>query len=195
MLVFGKMPMTGRHGQVLHATCPACHHAGLWHVDRTHVWFTLYWIPIFPMYRIDVLVCGHCARGVELEAEEKAVANELVRLAGTIRDKHTLAERLSAHPGTSQLLARVEAMVPKNVSQDLHATWNRDNDELAEAIELSVYQPGKAMARITKIFGKGVNINAVHASGRRHLDTARYLETPKDVVDMLIRAGAVERDQ
>lgn len=194
MLVFGKMPMTGRHGPVLHATCPGCHNDGLWHIDRTHVWFTLYWIPIFPLYRIDVLACGHCGRGIELEAQEKAVANELVRLASSIRDKHTLADRLRAHPGADQLYQRLEAMVPRNVSQDLAAAWSSVNDELAEAIEFSVYQPGKAIPRIEKILGKGVNINAVHSTGRRHLDMARYLEVPQDVVDLLIHAGAVERD-
>mgnify|MGYP001567043923 FL=1 len=194
MLIVGRLPMTKRIGTVLHATCPVCNTSGYWQLDRIYVWFTLYWVPVFPLYRISVLACERCGSGVELESGDKVVANELVKLANSIRDKHTLADRLRAHPGADQLYQRLAAMVPRNVSQNLAAAWTSENDELAEAIEFSVYQPGKAMSRIEKILGKGVNINAVHSSGRRHLDMARYLEAPRDVIDMLIRAGAVERD-
>ena len=51
-------------------TCGNCHNTAGWMLTRATHWFTLFWIPIFPVGRKYLFTCPVCNRGHQLMKEE-----------------------------------------------------------------------------------------------------------------------------
>ena len=56
-------------GGVLPARCPNCNNLVEWRLVRKLVWFTLYFIPLFPYSKQYWLVCPICSKGFRLNTE------------------------------------------------------------------------------------------------------------------------------
>ncbi len=51
--------------------CPRCHNATPWKVQNERVYFSLFFIPVFPYKNRHILSCPVCREGREITTEEK----------------------------------------------------------------------------------------------------------------------------
>src|SRR6476469_5087544 len=79
--LFGFRNKSHEHGPTIAATCPRCHNSVVLHDVRFRRWFTLFFIPVFPLGRARrLLMCPICrwARDVPHTADE--LTNEMAEI-------------------------------------------------------------------------------------------------------------------
>jgi len=50
-------------GPTLPVMCPNCKNEGIWHHHQSQLWFTLFFLPVFPYQSKHLLLCDVCSRG------------------------------------------------------------------------------------------------------------------------------------
>ena len=73
---WGKQTTT-EYGPVMPVTCSHCNNEVYWHLTRTRVWFTLFFIPIIPYESKHNLLCPICSWGIELHGPQIERAKQL----------------------------------------------------------------------------------------------------------------------
>jgi len=76
MIIFGFGRKTRKdHGPAFYNDCPNCHNRTFFHYIAVRVWFTLFFIPVFPYKSIHAYVCRVCSWGFPIKTtDEKAEA-------------------------------------------------------------------------------------------------------------------------
>ncbi len=88
MVIYGWGRQTLKdEGGVLPAKCPNCNNLVEWRLVRRRVWFTLYFIPIFPYTNQHWLVCPVCNMGFKLSKEGAAQARAPLSRQDSVGDK------------------------------------------------------------------------------------------------------------
>jgi hypothetical protein len=59
-------------GALIMRMCEHCHNEAAWHLVSRSVWFTLFFIPVFPYERDHFLICPVCRTGLQLTDEQFA---------------------------------------------------------------------------------------------------------------------------
>lgn len=57
-------------GPALQRSCENCNNEKFWHLCKSSVWFTLFFIPIFPYKNDKLLLCPVCQSGLILTNED-----------------------------------------------------------------------------------------------------------------------------
>jgi len=70
MIIWGFRWMKRVLGQLGPYTCQRCHNAGMWQVIRMTRFFTLFFIPVFPVRRDYSLLCPICSHGSQITKEQ-----------------------------------------------------------------------------------------------------------------------------
>lgn len=101
---FGRRTVK-RHGAAVSQRCPNCGNSGWFQLMTVRRWFTLFFIPIVPYSRRDLLICPVCSRGVELDKTRRQQALRMVAVtaelqAGSI-DQATYQSRLAEVGGAA----------------------------------------------------------------------------------------------
>jgi hypothetical protein len=96
MIIFGWGYTKRRNfGPVLKQLCTNCHNETHWHLHRVSIWFTLFFIPVFPYSTTMFLACPVCTSGVELNKNDFerirpiAEANERFVQGKITEEEHT----------------------------------------------------------------------------------------------------------
>jgi hypothetical protein len=90
--VFGWGRQTNKDlGPTLPVMCPNCKNEGFWHYHQSQLWFTLFFLPVFPYQSKHLRLCEVCSRGVELTGDKVAHAKAL-NLAATAYFAQTMSE-------------------------------------------------------------------------------------------------------
>ncbi|MDH5178219.1 MAG: zinc ribbon domain-containing protein [Gammaproteobacteria bacterium] len=177
-------------GPTLPITCPACENKTWWNLQQQRIWFTLYFIPVFPAFTNYTLECEACGINLELHGKEGKRAIALQKQARLYQDNQLSSSELETAITKSGLMKRAMAVIPKDVNYDENAEWTSLNDELVEAIELGNYRPKDAADQIAQLLVSGININARNKNNKTALDMAKYHEVPNAIIQQLQEAGA-----
>lgn len=51
--------------------CSHCGRAGRWQYVHVWMWGTVFWIPLFPVFRQKMLVCPSCEWGVKINKQNR----------------------------------------------------------------------------------------------------------------------------
>lgn len=54
------------YGPVAKRICDHCHNESLWHLTTRSLWFTLFFLPVFPYAIRRIVACPVCTYGYEL---------------------------------------------------------------------------------------------------------------------------------
>lgn len=181
-------------GPTLSLTCPSCNTKGDWHLLRQRHWVSLNRIPLFPYDAEYQIICIECLKGIVLDSKETKDAKVINRMMQQLSQEGNLSQEIGDVIDESGLLLRAQSIVARNVNKDSQAPWNKLNDKICEAIELSNYKPKQAADRLAVLLSSGVNINARSDSGKTVLSFAQYVEAPSLVIKMLLNAGALDPD-
>jgi len=57
-------------GPAISQECDNCHNEEFWHLCKSSVWATLFFIPVFPYQRDKLLVCPVCRAAMTLTKEQ-----------------------------------------------------------------------------------------------------------------------------
>lgn len=60
--------------------CCSCTHCGAerqWELTNVWTWFTLFFIPLFPVWKKKVLLCPNCGYGVKLNSKNKELLDSI----------------------------------------------------------------------------------------------------------------------
>lgn len=122
-------------GPAFSHVCAHCHNEALWEVQRISVWFTLFFIPVFPYEWKYFLYCPVCTYGVILDQAQRkeivplAQANKLL-LTGKISElEHQL--RINALTETRTptdqggLTVEAEPITPSTTTRRAPQTANK----------------------------------------------------------------------
>ena len=72
IIIFGIKKRVKDHGVVEKFTCTNCNNESGWSLIKTHTWFTLFWIPVFPInFPEYFLMCPICRGAVTLDKDGK----------------------------------------------------------------------------------------------------------------------------
>jgi hypothetical protein len=66
-----------QHGSALHQRCPNCGNSGWFQWMTVRRWFTLFFIPLIPYSRRDLLICPVCSRGLELDKARRQQVQQM----------------------------------------------------------------------------------------------------------------------
>lgn len=70
-IIFGNKSFEKDLGEYkVSGTCPNCHNTINLHILKQSTWFTLYWIPIFPLQIKRFKICPVCRAGAQITKEE-----------------------------------------------------------------------------------------------------------------------------
>ncbi|MDR1003300.1 MAG: zinc ribbon domain-containing protein [Oscillospiraceae bacterium] len=70
-IIWGSRIMRKALAQVGYFTCPNCHNASAHALVRMRTWFTLFFIPIFPIFSRYYVVCPVCGASVQVDRKER----------------------------------------------------------------------------------------------------------------------------
>ena len=81
IIIFGTKNITKNYGVTNKIECPHCHNTEFWHYLKTGLWFTLFWIPIFPLGSSKhFLVCPICNVNIALNGSDREKYRKLAEL-------------------------------------------------------------------------------------------------------------------
>ena len=67
IIIFGWGYETRKeYGPTMPIKCPNCNNNVFWHLLRSRIWFTLFFIPVIPYQSRYYLLCEICSQGIEL---------------------------------------------------------------------------------------------------------------------------------
>ncbi|MDX6692671.1 MAG: hypothetical protein QOF02_274 [Blastocatellia bacterium] len=72
---FGRRT-TKYYGEVTSLKCPRCSNYVHYHLTHTRIWFTYFFIPIFPYHSEYRVECPICAQSILLQGEEIEAAKQ-----------------------------------------------------------------------------------------------------------------------
>ena len=81
---FGRRTVK-RHGAAIFQRCPNCGNSGWFQLMTVRRWFTLFFVPVVPYSRRDLLICPVCSRGVELDRARRQQALQMVAATAELR--------------------------------------------------------------------------------------------------------------
>ena len=61
-------------------SCDHCNNVTKWQLVDMWTWFTLFFIPIFPMKKKTVLICPYCEYGIKVTGKNKEEIMQMVEL-------------------------------------------------------------------------------------------------------------------
>ena len=82
------------HGPTLLIDCPNCHNKGYWHLYKSKMWFSLFFVPIIPYESLFRLLCETCSSGIELNGGEVEAALNLNQEAVKVIQKRKRVKSL-----------------------------------------------------------------------------------------------------
>lgn len=81
IIIFGTKNISKNYGVVEKIECPHCHNTEFWHYIKSRSWFTLFWIPIFPISGAKhFIICPICERILYVEAQNRENYKKLAEL-------------------------------------------------------------------------------------------------------------------
>lgn len=111
-IIFG-WPTKQKHiGATSPGYCDHCANHALFHLHKTRMWFSLFWVPLFPLGRANYfLSCEICGAGIELEKHEAKKAKELVE-----KTKARASEQISQAEYDEQIADFERLLSPEEAS-------------------------------------------------------------------------------
>ena len=122
MLVFGWGG--GRiqdHGPALPMSCSNCNNETVLHAVTMRKFFSLFWIPLIPYSRKDMLMCSVCTRGLELRPNEGNAAAQLAKMYALFRAGQISSDQFG-----------LSVQVFSDLMQMTRGTWQPDPHKLHE---------------------------------------------------------------
>ena len=92
------------YGATLPLKCPNCHNDSFWRLAHSTVWFTLFFIPIFPYKSTYHLLCPVCSKGIQLERLRIDKAKQLTQATLSFLDKKMTEDEYKTALGEIRLL-------------------------------------------------------------------------------------------
>jgi len=178
-------------GPTLPVTCVDCCKNNFWYLYRQLVWFTANGLYLFPIENRYLLKCTECSKRILLDKNKVRHARKLNKI---IRNKKINAlsdEAFVNEVERSGLVEKINLVINNKIDCSLAAKWTEVNDQLASAIENSIYKPHDAKNEIKTILNSGININAKNNNNFTALRLAEYCEAPLGIKLILKNAGAV----
>ena len=92
IILFGTRGKVHDHGPTIAATCPHCHNSVVLHDVQMRTWFTLFFIPVFPLGRgRRTLMCPICRWTRDVPKSAEPLTSEMGEItkqwqAGALRD-------------------------------------------------------------------------------------------------------------
>ncbi len=79
MIIYGTRTFKIKKGHTRGKNhCSHCQNDSEWQLCHLWTWFTLFFIPIFPLYRKKVLICPVCEYGIKVNSKNKdQIMNEI----------------------------------------------------------------------------------------------------------------------
>ncbi len=88
-------------GPTRYTKCRNCNNESFWHLMHRRVWFTLFFIPVFPYESDHYLLCRICTQGFKLSSDE---IQKYIELNGLTRS--LMAEEMTPEEYGSQVEKR-----------------------------------------------------------------------------------------
>lgn len=79
-VIFGWKNLNKNFGATILIKCPNCHNSAYANLIRRRRWFTLFFIPIFPIYSKYYIACNVCSRGSQLYGADIKKALQLNKI-------------------------------------------------------------------------------------------------------------------
>lgn len=112
-IIFGTRRRVKKlHGRTLYH-CNHCNNNEYWDIVQVAEWFTLFFIPIFPIQRQYYLMCPICSYGVKISSQEYK------RLTGTSRE--------NPYPNANQVDYYGKNEVQKNYLEQMRQVQENNN--------------------------------------------------------------------
>lgn len=73
---WGRRTLTN-HGATYAVKCPNCNNTKFWNLIHLKLWFTLFFIPVFPYESKHLIVCPVCQNGITLKGQQLVRAQKL----------------------------------------------------------------------------------------------------------------------
>ncbi|TXE07114.1 zinc-ribbon domain-containing protein [Seonamhaeicola algicola] len=85
MIFYGTKASRLKNGQINHVTCPNCQNQTSMNYGIFGKYFYIYWIPIFPIGKTNIVECNHCKKTFKLKELPQQIKHkfELVKHKGT----------------------------------------------------------------------------------------------------------------
>ncbi|MAZ30211.1 hypothetical protein CL655_02910 [bacterium] len=119
MIIFGWGHTTTKNfGPTFEQMCPNCNNSKYWILTRIRVWFTLFFIPIFPYENKYFLSCPICQQGLTLNSQQIDEIKPLAEVNQLLVDGHITKEEyqrrvLALNGDTNQEQVRVHDVEPE----------------------------------------------------------------------------------
>ena len=85
MIIFGiRGGKRNDHGPALPLNCPNCHNQTFYRLLSVTKWFTLFFVPAFPISSKHYLMCPVCTRAIQLDKPGRERAAKLVELTAML---------------------------------------------------------------------------------------------------------------
>lgn len=178
------------HGPVLPVKCPVCENKTYWHLYRYRTWILLFHVLPLPVRNDYYLRCIECEHDIRLSKTEANSAIALIRHTNPDNDTHP---RPDFEKSSARLIRRIKASEGNHINTDPDANWNDINDQLLEAIKLSLYQPQTAIDRLNDLLLEKVNINAKNSVGDTLLSIARFHLAPREILDIIEKESSKDK--
>lgn len=78
VILYGTKKFKRVKGRTVHPVhCQHCGSDSQWHLINLWTWFTLFYIPLFPVRKVRMLICPSCSYGVKINKDNQDLLKEV----------------------------------------------------------------------------------------------------------------------